>query len=884
MTNADDTNTVAESIEIQQNEIKQKTSEVKASNAFLKATTTTMVPPNELVVDINQLQQREREMYMLTEQQQTQQQLLQQQLILQQQQQQIQQLQQIQMQQLQQQQSPSLEVDQLQATSSIPNNNLPQYIDNPLSANPLNNTTTTSFVPSILKQSVTEMPRLQQSVLLPANPLRQTLLNPNTLTGLSTAPLGTHLQQSAIMAPATSPPLVITSPTLASAAQSSNTNPGATNTLVLPCTSIVTPALANIVAIPAEVSEITPMTPVTAIPAHPLTVPPSPLGLSSMPQVSPRSPGNPLGATLSLGGNPLGGTLGGLGATLSLNNPLGATYNNLVNNNNNSILSTSNAFHSSSLKTIMEIPRYRSNSTVEDTVASPGYVEMKDLSKNTVIVNIPSPVVAQQTILDGADQVPLVSEILPQISESIPGGASITVADKAFALADADADKVKTKRKNRFSKEKMKKFKNSVYQILAPSTQLPIHLVDSETLETYVVPFLMELGRALLMSGVPAHRLEYELTLISSTFGIDGNFFTTPTGIFFSFGSPHTILSPYTHLLRIQSTDYNMERLVRLEALADEVIYGKKSCQTALVDLRDILKAPPLYSIYVTVFSFIVSSFAFSFFLKCGWLEVGSCSLVGLYVGLLYAAGCKWPPIGKVLEALSAFGGAIIAALINSFISPVPRFMVTLGGIIALAPGLSLTISVAEISTRNLVSGNARLMGAFSCLLQLSFGIAMGTKFSDNILPVRKEVAPDSFPAWTMFLAVPLAAVSFAIQMKASPRQMWIIMLTSILGIIGGNWGNEVFGTDVGSFFGACLICVAGNLYARFTNGTSVVPIMSGIILLVPGSMGVKGLFSVSSGNVDGGIALFGGMFMIATSLTIGLLVANLLVKPHKAL
>lgn len=73
--------------------------------------------------------------------------------------------------------------------------------------------------------------------------------------------------------------------------------------------------------------------------------------------------------------------------------------------------------------------------------------------------------------------------------------------------------------------------------------------VDGVFAQTIVIPFLLELGRALHLCGgifichiivydllilfaVPAHRLEYELTLVASSFGIDGNYFYTPTGRF----------------------------------------------------------------------------------------------------------------------------------------------------------------------------------------------------------------------------------------------------------------------------------------------------------------------------------------------------------------
>eukprot|EP01132_Coremiostelium_polycephalum_P003837 gene3837-4780_t len=660
-----------------------------------------------------------------------------------------------------------------------------------------------------------------------------------------------------------------------------------TSTLLPPSPGLVVP---NVVGVPIEVSEITHTTPVTAVTTGQVTAIPSfdgssytishsPSIFSSQhlptlvqPQpVQPQQQSHPILSQSHLVPQPFLNSLNGSnGIEMKDLKKTGLINNNNMNNSSILLKSTPGG----GLFAIQQpSPRLLNQSNLFQQTLSPSLQQSNSTNVTPVMcppisivedagdIRTPSPLQQHHAIL--------INDHLHQSTKGLQTPPPISVP---------------VKKKSRFNKEKMKRFKKSVYQILSPDTSLPVHIVDNDQMEKTVIPFLMELGRALLMSGVPSHRLEYELTLISSTFGIDGHFFTTPTGIFFSFGSPHTILSPYTHLLRITSTDYNMGRLIQLEELADEVIYGRIDCGEGLRRLKNILRAPPLYNVYLTTLSFLLSSFAIAFFLKAGWVEVGAISFVGFYVGLLYAAAGRWPTIGRVLEALSACGGAIIASFINAFIYPVHIFMVTLGGIIALAPGLSLTISVAEISTRNLVSGNARLMGVFSCLLQLTFGIALGTRLSAKFIPIRTELTPDSFPSWTMFLAVPVAAISFAIQMKVNPKQIWVITLASVLGILGGNWGNSFFGQDVGSFFGSCIICMLGNIYARFSNSSSAVPIMSGIILLVPGSMGVKGLFSVSTGDVAGGIALFGGMFMVATSLAMGLLVANLIIRPHKAL
>ncbi|KAF2072874.1 hypothetical protein CYY_005822 [Polysphondylium violaceum] len=810
-------------------------------------------------------------------------------------------------------------------------------------ANPLSNTTSgiTAPPPTLVSPTMVGAIPINQSMgLIPPIPTTTTgipvsiLKQSQHIHGINPintpSPRGVISQSGLVYTNTTSPPLP-TSPNIMSATTGI---PGQTTTFVVP----------NVVAVPMEIAEITPTTPITAIPATTTTTPNQPtpsLGSTAYLSQAGISPGlfssqsilqQPPIPTIPIGGLGLGCGIGLPGQQQQIPSPnlftLQQSTSNFNTNYSPGSVAASSSFainkeqdHQQPLSIEQdhlqpqsvqqgELPpsvlnqssllqTQQSNSTLPSIFeySSPESeygIELKSIRefKNPNHEQISAEISLNQTVIASPLNQKLQSlgagdYVLGASKQHVDNTATTTTTGDYIEVdirKTGEINKPIPKKKSRFNKEKMKKFKKSVYQILSPETQIPIHIVDNEQMENIVIPFLMELGRALLMSGVPAHRLEYELTLISSTFGIDGHFFTTPTGIFFSFGSPHTILSPYTHFLRIHSTDYNMNRLIELELLADDVIYGKVNCTDGFVRLKNILRKKPLYNDYLTLASFVASSFAIAFFFKAGWIEIGASSLVGLYVGLLFTAAGKWPAIGRVLEALSSCGGAIIASLFNAYIYPVNVFMATLGGIIALAPGLSLTLAVAEISTRNLISGNARLVGVFACLLQLTFGLALGTNLSSKIIPVQDALEPNSLPSWTMFLAVPVAAVSFAVQMKVHPRQIWVIILASILGILGGNWGNEYLGEDVGSFFGSCIICMLGNLYARFFNTSSAVPIMSGIILLVPGSMGVKGLFSVSTGDISGGLELFGGMFMIATSLTIGLLVANLIVRPHKAL
>ncbi|MGH9753013.1 MAG: threonine/serine exporter family protein, partial [Blastocatellia bacterium] len=48
--------------------------------------------------------------------------------------------------------------------------------------------------------------------------------------------------------------------------------------------------------------------------------------------------------------------------------------------------------------------------------------------------------------------------------------------------------------------------------------------------------FVLRLGRALHVYGIPAHRLEEVMEKAAERLGLQGQFFSTPTAIFASFG------------------------------------------------------------------------------------------------------------------------------------------------------------------------------------------------------------------------------------------------------------------------------------------------------------------------------------------------------------
>jgi uncharacterized membrane protein YjjB (DUF3815 family) len=109
-------------------------------------------------------------------------------------------------------------------------------------------------------------------------------------------------------------------------------------------------------------------------------------------------------------------------------------------------------------------------------------------------------------------------------------------------------------------------------------------------------------------------------------------------------------------------------------------------------------------------------------------------------------------------------------------------------------------------------------------------------------------------------------------------------VLASLLSFSGARLGALMFGPQLGVCLGAVIVGAASNLYARRFNRPSAVPLVPGIILLVPGSIGYGSLSKFLESDVLSGIDTAFMMMLVAVALVTGLLVSNLVVSPRRAL
>lgn len=403
---------------------------------------------------------------------------------------------------------------------------------------------------------------------------------------------------------------------------------------------------------------------------------------------------------------------------------------------------------------------------------------------------------------------------------------------------------------------------------------MPTHAPTSDE-----AALLTELASGLAAYGAPAHRLEEAMAALAGRLGVSARFFAMPTAVFVSFEGA---AGPQTTLLEVKSSDVNLQRLVALDRVLNDVWDESCTVQEGIAQIRRIVTSADPYPAIVPIACFAVVSGSAARFFNGGLSEVAAAAALGVLVGVLSGLARRNREYARVLEFVAGMVVAFLAMVIGSM-TPLSVQTVTLGGIIFLVPGLTLTMAVTELSTRNLVSGTARLVGALTILVSIGFGVAIGQRIGE-LTGFEAMGQGAALPPWTIWLALAPVAPALVVLFRARWGDLWIITLAAVASFAGARFGSSTLGPELGVCAAAFLVGLLGNAYARTLNRPAVVAAVPGILLLVPGAIGFRSFAAFTSQDAVEGIELAFQMILVAISLVAGLLLANVALPPRKAL
>ena len=402
---------------------------------------------------------------------------------------------------------------------------------------------------------------------------------------------------------------------------------------------------------------------------------------------------------------------------------------------------------------------------------------------------------------------------------------------------------------------------------------------NSHALREAYIAFTIRLAWALHRYGAPAHRLEEVLQLMSARFHLPGQFFSMPTGLLFSFGAWE---NQQTLFLRVEPGDVDLQKQVKLDALAELVALGELEPREGVELIEAIVQEPARYGTVLSLACYGLASGAASRFFGGGWREIVVSCTTGLIVGIMAMVMAKRTSTSRVFEPLAAVLSSLLAALGAWWLGSLSTSIAVLGGLIVLVPGLTVTTALNELATRNLMSGTGRLMGAVMIFLVMGVGVALGTQLAEFV-PERIG-STIALPAWTEGIALAVGLIAFSVLFRVPMKETPFTFLVGavIYGI--ARLATASTGADLAVGLAAFSLGAAANLYARLRRRPSGIVLVPSLMLLVPGSIGFRSLVSLLEHNVLSGVEAAFRMIMVGVSLVTGLLLANLVLPPRRAL
>lgn len=411
-------------------------------------------------------------------------------------------------------------------------------------------------------------------------------------------------------------------------------------------------------------------------------------------------------------------------------------------------------------------------------------------------------------------------------------------------------------------------------------------LEEGEERRDAAISFLLDIGGALHRSGAPAHRLEAIMGDLAARVGEVASFFSTPTAILASFGQG---ARTRTHLLRVEPAAIDLGKQAAIDETIVQLLADRLTVETAHRRVLEIEAAAPPYGSLATTVAYGLTSASVAVFLRGSWLDLLFAGGIGWLVGLLALLSTRYAGVGRLFEVLAALIATVLANAATALVGgPASPFVQMLAGVIVLIPGLTLTIAITELATRNLAAGTARLMSALVTFVQLAFGVVAGTAIGGVLLRAAGIAAPSApsggLPLWVEAPALGVASVALTVLFGARWKDLPWILASAVLAVGSTKLASQLAGPQLGVFVGAFLVAGASNLRARLLDRPAAVTLVPGVLLLVPGSVGFRSVTAFLDRDVLGGIGTGFDMVLLATSLVAGLLVANAAVRPRHAL
>jgi uncharacterized membrane protein YjjP (DUF1212 family) len=325
----------------------------------------------------------------------------------------------------------------------------------------------------------------------------------------------------------------------------------------------------------------------------------------------------------------------------------------------------------------------------------------------------------------------------------------------------------------------------------------------------------------------------------------------------------------------MRPSEVDLDAIARLDELVQGALDGALTAGDALTMLTEIETKPLVRPWPLLVGAYGVAGAAVATILGGHWREAAAAASVGLLAGGVALIASRTaraePMVAPVAGVVASFFAVVLARL---GLSPAID-IVTLGALVTFLPGMRLTIGMRELSTNHLQSGVGNTASALVQLLGLVFGVGIGRSIASNWLEIDEKFVPDVSFSPVHLLAAVAAGLAFTLTLRARYRDALLMCGATVLALGAREVGEELVGVEAAVFVAALAVGVAGGVVCAKLRLSPLIFIVPGVLMLVPGSAGLRSAMQLLADQTVSGIAAAFDTFVTAMSIAYGLIVAT---------
>lgn len=317
------------------------------------------------------------------------------------------------------------------------------------------------------------------------------------------------------------------------------------------------------------------------------------------------------------------------------------------------------------------------------------------------------------------------------------------------------------------------------------------------------------------------------------------------------------------------STTYSVQLNMagRIDDIASLASVGAITPADAVESTKRARALRPRFGPIATTLGYAVTTVGFGMVINPTWASLPGYVFLGLVVGAIAQLGRPFPSLSPVLPTLAAM---IVTMLATWFVADTANdglLRVIAPALVAMLPGMSLTIGAMELASNQLIGGTSRLVYGIAQLALLVFGVALGVHVAGEVLP---QTPSTQMGPWALYVAIIVVGFGLYVYLSAPKGSLVWLMAAIAVALVGQAIAGKFVAAAYSGFIGAFLTVPFAMLASRIkTSPPAIVMMLAAFWALVPGALSFESVSQAATGG-NIGVASLGVTGAAILSIALG--------------